>query len=57
MYGGVDVMPAISEMYPIPAEIKKLHIFLGDWLLHRVVAVILEIFLRVFSRWDTESTP
>jgi hypothetical protein len=24
-------MSAISEIYPIPAEIKKLHVFLGDW--------------------------
>jgi hypothetical protein len=24
-------MSIISEMYPVPAEIKKLHVFLGDW--------------------------
>lgn len=24
-------MSYISEMYPIPDEIKKLHVFLGDW--------------------------
>ncbi|RXA20571.1 hypothetical protein EQO05_05495 [Methanosarcina sp. MSH10X1] len=30
-------MPTISEMYPIPAEIKKLHVFLGDWLAEGVI--------------------
>lgn len=30
-------MPTISEMYPIPAEIKKLHVFLGDWLVEGVI--------------------
>lgn len=24
-------MSTISEMYPIPPEIKRLHVFLGDW--------------------------
>ncbi|MDY9925711.1 DUF1579 family protein [Methanosarcina sp.] len=24
-------MPTISEMYPVPAEMKKLHVFLGEW--------------------------
>jgi hypothetical protein len=24
-------MPSISELYPVPAEIRKLHAFLGDW--------------------------
>jgi|GEM_PF-1389176 len=24
-------MPAIRELYPVPAEIEKLHVFLGEW--------------------------
>lgn len=30
-------MTTISEMYPIPAEIKKLHVFLGDWLVEGTI--------------------
>jgi hypothetical protein len=31
------MLPTISEIYPIPAEIKKLHVFLGDWLVEGTI--------------------
>jgi hypothetical protein len=35
----VKNMPAISEMFPIPGEAKRLEVFLGDWIVEGIITM------------------
>ena len=47
----VDLMLTISELYPVPAEIKKLHFFLGDWEVEGTLKTG-EIKMRLEGKWN-----
>ena len=44
-------MLTISELYPIPAEIKKLHVFLGDWKVEGTLKTG-DIIMRLEGKWN-----
>ncbi|MGB9939848.1 hypothetical protein [Methanosarcina sp.] len=44
-------MPTISEMYPIPPEVKKLHVFLGDWSVEGIIKTGGSV-MKLEGKWD-----
>lgn len=44
-------MSIITEMYPIPSEIKKLHVFLGNWNVEGIIKTGDKI-MKLKGKWD-----